>query len=44
MPCTTSITLGEHQQNFIESLVKSGHYTSTSEIVGDALRKPSTSP
>ncbi|RKZ96099.1 MAG: type II toxin-antitoxin system ParD family antitoxin [Gammaproteobacteria bacterium] len=39
MPRTTSITLGEHQQQFIESLVKSGRYTSTSEIVRDALRK-----
>ena len=39
MPRTTSITLGEHQQHFIESLVKSGRYTSTSEIVRDALRK-----
>jgi len=39
MPRTTSITLGEHQQRFIASLVKSGRYTSTSEIVRDALRK-----
>ena len=39
MPRTTSITLGEHQQRFIESLVKSGRYTSTSEIITDALRK-----
>ncbi len=39
MPRTTSITLGEHQQLFIESLVKSGRYTSTSEIIRDALRK-----
>ncbi|MCU7938820.1 MAG: type II toxin-antitoxin system ParD family antitoxin [gamma proteobacterium symbiont of Bathyaustriella thionipta] len=39
MPRTTSITLGEHQQKFVESLVKSGRYTSTSEIVRDALRK-----
>ena len=39
MPRTTSITLGEHQQRFIESLVKSGRYTSTSEIIRDALRK-----
>ncbi len=39
MPRTTSITLGEHQQKFIESLVKSGRYTSTSEIVRDALRR-----
>ena len=39
MPRTTSITLGKHQQRFIESLVKSGRYTSTSEIVRDALRK-----
>ncbi|MEN8251839.1 MAG: type II toxin-antitoxin system ParD family antitoxin [Bacteroidota bacterium] len=39
MPRTTSVTLGEHQQQFIEALVKSGRYTSTSEIVRDALRK-----
>ena len=39
MPRTTSITLGKHQQQFIESLVQSGRYTSTSEIVRDALRK-----
>ena len=39
MPRTTSITLGTHQQKFIESLVKSGLYTSTSEIVRDALRR-----
>ena len=39
MPRTTSITLGDHQQRFIASLVQSGHYTSTSEIVRDALRK-----
>lgn len=39
MQRTTSITLGSHQQHFIESLVKSGRYTSTSEIVRDALRK-----
>ncbi len=39
MQRTTSITLGTHQQQFIESLVQSGRYTSTSEIVRDALRK-----
>jgi antitoxin ParD1/3/4 len=39
MPRTTSITLGAHQHRFIESLVRSGRYTSTSEIVRDALRK-----
>lgn len=39
MPRTTSITLGDHQQRFIASLVQSGHYTSTSEIIRDALRK-----
>ena len=39
MPRTTSITLGTHQQQFIESLVRSGRYASTSEIVRDALRK-----
>lgn len=39
MPRTTSITLGSHQHKFIESLVQSGRYTSTSEIIRDALRK-----
>ena len=39
MPRTTSITLGKHQQKFIEALVQSGRYTSVSEIVRDALRK-----
>ncbi len=39
MPRTTSITLGSHQQKFIESLVQSGRYTSASEIIRDALRK-----
>lgn len=39
MPRTTSITLGAHQHQFIKSLVQSGRYTSTSEIVRDALRR-----
>ena len=39
MPRTTSVTLGMQQQLFIDSLVKSGRYTSTSEVVRDALRK-----
>ena len=39
MPRTTSITLGAHQQKFIEALVESGRYASTSEIVRDALRR-----
>ncbi len=39
MSRTTSISLGKHQQQFIESLVQSGRYASTSEIVRDALRK-----
>ncbi len=39
MQRTTSITLGTHQQQFIESLVQSGRYGSTSEIVRDALRQ-----
>ena len=39
MPRTTSITLGSHQQQFIDALVQSGRYTSTSEVIRDALRK-----
>jgi len=42
VPGTTSITLGAHQQKFIESLVQNGSYTSTSEIVRDAGAKTST--
>ena len=36
---TTSVTLGERQQNFIESLIKSGRYASTSEVVREALQR-----
>ncbi|VAW72602.1 hypothetical protein MNBD_GAMMA10-2408 [hydrothermal vent metagenome] len=39
MPRTTSITLGAHQQKFIDALMQSGRYTSTSEVVRDALRR-----
>lgn len=39
MPRTANITLGEHQQRFIVALLKDGRYTSTSEIVREALRK-----
>jgi len=39
MSVTTRITLGAHQKKFIESLVRSGRYTSASEIISDALRK-----
>ncbi len=39
MPRTTSITLGAHQQKFIEALMQSGRYTSASEVVRDALRR-----
>lgn len=39
MPRTTSVTLGEHQQKYIASLISSGRYTSISEVIRDALRK-----
>ena len=39
MSRTTSVTLSNHQQIFIDSLVKSGRYASTSEVLRDALRK-----
>lgn len=39
MPRTTSVTLGEHQQKYIASLINSGRYTSISEVIRDALRK-----
>ncbi|MEJ2417753.1 MAG: type II toxin-antitoxin system ParD family antitoxin [Exilibacterium sp.] len=39
MPRTTSVTLGSKQEAFINTMIKSGHYTSTSEVIRDALRK-----
>nr|WP_318384449.1 type II toxin-antitoxin system ParD family antitoxin [uncultured Enterobacter sp.] len=38
MPRTTSITIGDHLDNFIAGLVRSGRYGSTSEVVRSALR------
>lgn len=38
MPKNTSILLGEHFDNFISSQIKSGKYSSVSEVVRAALR------
>lgn len=38
MPRTTSITIGEHLDSFINKLIESGRYGSTSEVVRSALR------
>ena len=33
MPRTTSITIGEHLDRFINEMIESGRYGSTSEVV-----------
>jgi antitoxin ParD1/3/4 len=38
VPKNTSILLGEHFDNFISSQIKSGKYSSASEVVRAALR------
>jgi antitoxin ParD1/3/4 len=38
MASNTSILLGDHYQEFIVSQVKSGRYSSASEVVRSALR------
>ena len=38
MSRNTSILLGEHFEKLIDTLVSSGHYTSASEVVANALR------
>ncbi|MGR9043759.1 MAG: type II toxin-antitoxin system ParD family antitoxin [Gammaproteobacteria bacterium] len=35
---TTSLSLGEHWENFIKNAIASGRYGSASEVVCDALR------
>ena len=36
MPRTTSITIGEHLDRFINEMIESGRYGSTSEVVRSA--------
>ena len=36
---TTSLSLGEHWEEFIKQELKSGRYTTASEVVRDALRE-----
>ena len=36
---TQTVSLGEHWNNLIESLLKSGRYTTVSEIMRDYLKK-----
>jgi antitoxin ParD1/3/4 len=38
MPRTTSITIGEQLDRFINDMIESGRYGSTSEVVRSALR------
>jgi antitoxin ParD1/3/4 len=38
MPRTTSITIGEHLDRFINDMIESGRYGSTSEVIRSALR------
>lgn len=35
---TTSVTIGDNLDSFVERLIKSGRYGSTSEVVRSALR------
>ncbi|MGF1708883.1 antitoxin [Enterovibrio norvegicus] len=35
---TTSVTIGENLDSFVERLIKTGRYGSTSEVVRSALR------
>lgn len=39
MPRNTSVTLGEHFDDFVAGQVKEGRYASTSEVIRAGLRK-----
>ncbi|EMF1948988.1 type II toxin-antitoxin system ParD family antitoxin [Proteus mirabilis] len=38
MARVTSVTLGEHFNDFVGSMINSGRYGNTSEVIRDALR------
>ena len=38
MSRTQTVSLGEHWNDFIDSMLKSGRYASTSELMRDSLR------
>ena len=39
MARTVTVSLGKHYEDFIQSCIKSGRYSNTSEVIRAALRK-----